>query len=87
MPKLLCIVNVLFDGFISDMVNTVKFQTLFFSFFSQIKCWLLELGIKIYLSKWQIRKTLIRLLQKKQSDLGLPCLFRPLKWATSIHNS
>ena len=29
-------------------------------------------------------KTLIRLLLPKQSDLGLPCLSRPFKQATSV---
>ena len=37
-------------------------------------------GLKLIkcLSEWQTGKTLIRLLLRKQSDLGMSCLSRPL---------
>ena len=55
-------------------ITTVKFRT-FFS--SQIKCWISGPEITKCLSEKQRRKTQIRLLLKKQSDLGLCCLLRP----------
>ena len=40
-----------------------------------------------YLLEYETGKTPIRLLLQKQSDLGLPCLSRPLFWqATSFQN-
>ena len=62
---------------ISYMVNAAKFQT-FFSFSSQIKCLLSGLKLTKCLSEKQTRKTEIRLLLQKQSDLGLLCLSRLL---------
>ena len=50
-----------------------KLKTFFF-FCSQITCWLSGLEVTKFLSELQIGKTLIRLLLKKQSDLGLHCL-------------
>ena len=38
------------------------------------------------LSECQTGRTLIRLLHKKQSDLGLHCLYRPFRKATSVQN-
>ena len=45
-----------------------------------------RVGTNKCLSEWQTGKTLIRLLLKKQSDLGLHCLSRPFRQATSVQN-
>ena len=50
------------------MVNVLKLQTLF-SFYSQMK-----FTIFLHVPEWQTWKALIRLLLKKQSDLGLHCV-------------
>ena len=62
------------------MVNVLKFQA-FFLICSQIRSWVSGLEIMKCLSEWQTGKTLIRLLLKKQSDLGLHCLSRPFQEA------
>ena len=59
------------------MVNILKFELFSLSVF-QIKCWLSGLEFTKCLSEWQTGKTLIRLLLKKQSDLGLPYLSRAI---------
>ena len=41
---------------------------------------------KMLVTEKQTGKTLIRLLLKKQSDLGLPCLSRLLWQATTVRN-
>ena len=56
-------------------VNVLKLQTLI-SFYSQIKFWFSGLAFTKRLLEQQTEKTPIRLLLKKQSDLGLHCLSR-----------
>ena len=65
------------------MVNVLKFRTLF-SF--QIKS--CSLGQKFAKCLWECQtgKTLTWLLLQKQSDLGLHCLSRPFRYATSVQN-
>ena len=63
-----------------SMVKVLKFRLLFFFCF-HIKCRLSGLEFSNCLSEYQTRKTLIRLLLKNQSDLGLHCLSRPI-WQT-----
>ena len=58
-------------------VNVLKLCSLFSSS-SQLNVGLSGLEITKYLSEKQTGKTLIRLLLQKKSDLGLPCLSRPL---------
>ena len=69
------------------MVNVLKFQTLFFCC-SQINGGTRNKGLDFIncLSEYQTGKTLIRLLLRKQSDLGLSCLFKPFWQATSVQN-
>ena len=67
------------------MANVPKLRK-FFSFYSQIKCWLSGQEFTKCLPEEQSGKTKIRLLLQKQSDLGLPCLSRPFRQATSIGN-
>ena len=55
------------------ILNVLKFQTLFY-FCIQIKCLVTGLEFTKCLSEQQTGKTLIRLLVRKQSDLGLHCL-------------
>ena len=62
--------------FLLKTVNFLKFQTFLNSLFSK-KMWVIWTGIHKILVKIANRKTLIRLLLKKQSDLGLTCLSRP----------
>ena len=60
--------------------NKVKFSK-FQRLFLKIKCRLSELEFTNCSSEKQTRKTLVRLLHQKQSDLGLQCLSGPF-WQT-----
>ena len=57
------------------MVNILTFQTLFCLFSNKM------LVIRVV-----FHKMLIRIANREEPDLGLPCLFKPFWQATSVRN-
>ena len=72
----------------NSTVKDLKFQTLFSFCFCKNDGYQPLSGLKLTkcLLEKQTGKTLIRLLPRKQSDLGLPCLFMLLQKATTVLN-